>query len=241
MTDIREQTIADVVAADYRAASVFEKYGIDFCCGGARGVAQACEARGISIDDVARDISAATHTRDGSVPRFTEWELDFLADYIVTNHHAYVLNAIPNILAHVNKVAAVHGANHRETVAVRDIFTKTANDLLQHMQKEEQILFPFIRALAAGKREGSKGISVPFGSVQFPITMMMEEHDTAAEEFEQIHKLTNDFQLPDDACTTYRITYQEIAEFEQDLHRHIFLENNILFPGAIALEGVLNK
>lgn len=233
MTDLLEQPIKDFVTADHRTASVFEKYGIDFCCRGQQSLSAACANSGADTDEVIRDLNEATASVSLTQPVVT-WELDTLANYIVATHHKYVRNAIPDILAYINKVALVHGGNHPETINVRDIFTKTAGDLLAHMQKEEMILFPMISALAAAKRNN---VQPPQTMVAGPISVMNAEHESAGDELADIRRITNNFSLPPDACTTYRVAYQALDAFEKDLHTHVHLENAILFPKAIELES----
>lgn len=232
MNDLEQRTIGAIVAEDFRAAAVFEKHGIDFCCGGKKPVDEACATKGIRVDDLLAEIAAATREHDDTLPRFTSWNVDRLIDHILSRHHTYVKDSIPRILMHVNKVASVHGANHPETLAVRDIFQKTANDLLMHMHKEEQILFPMIRGMAAARSKGPG----PIGSARGPISVMLAEHETAGEELAMIKQLTNGYAPPPDACGTYQVSYRELEDFEKDLHQHIFLENEILFPKAVEME-----
>lgn len=227
-------TIRSIVADDYRAAAVFQKHGIDFCCGGNRSWTDACEAKGVDTRRVAADLDAATATA-ADVPRFNAWELDFLIDYIVTNHHAYVRQAIETIGAHTRRVAEVHGDNHAEVKDIAAHFAAIAVEMTSHMEKEERMLFPHIRALVQAARDGAPRPAAPFGSVANPIRMMEREHESAGATLAAIRQLSGDYTPPEDACTTYRVTYQELHAFEADLHRHVHLENNILFPKALNL------
>ena len=145
-------------------------------------------------------------------------------------------NSIPPLVKNLEKICRVHGEHHPELNGIRDLFTKTAGNLIMHMQKEEIVLFPYIQRLASAKRENAPLPKAPFGSVSNPIVMMMEEHRAEGKRFDEISKLSNGYQLPHDACTTYEVTYKQLNDFENDLHRHIHLENNILFPKAIELE-----
>jgi regulator of cell morphogenesis and NO signaling len=231
-TDI---TIRDIVAENFRAAAVFQKYGVDFCCRGNRLVTDACAEQGISPDAIFSDL-AKIETGGDTVPRFNAWEPDFLIDYILNNHHHYIRAMLPILYLHTKKVASVHGERHPELIEVASHFAKIGQELEMHMRKEEQVLFPYIKSLVASRRAGMNPAVPPFGSVRNPIAMMESEHQTAGDEMAIIRTLTNNYALPDDACTTYRITFQELQEFEQDLHRHVHLENNILFPKAVALE-----
>ena len=231
MTELLSRPIKDIVTDDHRTAAVFEKHGIDFCCRGNTPLDKACSDKGIAVETLVHELSDVTRVPETAAPKFNEWELDRLADHIVTMHHEYIRAAVPTMLAHLNKVATVHGAHHPEMVRVRDIFARTADDLLQHTQMEEMILFPMIRAIAQDRRAGRP---VTPGMVDGPINVMMSQHVTAGSEIEEIRALTNNYTLPADGCMTYQVTLQELAVFEEDLHRHVHLENAILFPRAIA-------
>ena len=228
-------TIRQIVADDYRAAAVFQKHGLDFCCGGNRPVADACEEKGIDARVVSAELEAALAPASDQ-PRVNAWDLDFLADYIVTNHHAYVRSAIETIGAHARKVADVHGERHPETVEIASRFAEVAAEMTSHMGKEERVLFPYIKAMAVASREGRPAPRAPFGTIANPIRMMEAEHQSAGDTMAAIRRLSGDYTPPEDACTTYQVTYKELAAFEADLHRHVHLENNILFPRALDLE-----
>jgi regulator of cell morphogenesis and NO signaling len=233
-------TIRDIVAGDFRAAAVFQKHRIDFCCGGNRPVGDACRERGVDARAVTAELEAATAT-PGDTPRFNAWDPDFLVSYIVTNHHAYVRQAVETVGAHTRKVASVHGDRHPETVDVARHFEAVAADMMQHMMKEERMLFPYIARLAQAAREAAPAPTAPFGSIENPIRMMETEHQAAGDLIAAIRQITSDFTVPDDACTTYRVSYRELEEFEADLHRHVHLENNVLFPKALELERSLAR
>ena len=231
-------TIRDIVADDFRAASVFQRHRIDFCCGGDRPLGEACREKGVDERALVGELETVTGA-PGDVPRFNSWDLDFLANYIIVNHHAYVRRAIETIGAHTQKVASVHGDRHPETQQIARNFSTIAEDMVQHMEKEERMLFPYITRLAEAQRSGQPGPSAPFGTVANPIRMMEMEHQAAGDLTAAIRELSRDFTLPEDACTTYRVTYKELEEFEADLHRHVHLENNVLFPKALELERSL--
>lgn len=234
-----DTTIRHIVADDFRAASVFQRHGIDFCCGGNRPVADACRELGLDARAVETELEAATSQAAPGLPRFNAWDLDFLTGYIVSNHHGYVRQAIPTLLAHTRKVADVHGERHPEVKAIAEQFENIATALAQHMAKEEQMLFPYINALVAASRGGAAAPFAPFGSVANPIRMMEIEHQSAGDEMASIRRLSGGYEPPADACTTFKVTYQELLAFEADLHQHVHLENNILFPKAVALERAL--
>jgi len=232
------QTIRDIVAEDFRAAAVFQKHGIDFCCGGNRAVAEACRERGIENQVVLDELEAALEP-SGDLPRFNSWDLDFLANYIVANHHAYVREAIETLRRHTTRVADVHGERHAEVTAIADQFAAIAGEMAHHMFKEEQILFPYITTLATAARTGRPLIPAPFGTAANPIRMMEAEHESAGATMAAIRRLSGGYTPPADACTTFKVTYLELEAFEADLHRHVHLENNILFPKALKLEAEL--
>jgi regulator of cell morphogenesis and NO signaling len=240
MIDTNAATIRDIVADDFRAASVFQRHRIDFCCGGDRPLGEACREKGVDERLVIAELETVT-AAPGDVPRFNAWDLDFLANYIVTNHHAYVRRAIETIGAHTQKVASVHGERHPETVRIAAHFAAVAEDMAQHMAKEERVLFPYITRLAEAARSGQPMPAAPFGTVANPIRMMEVEHKAAGDLMAAIRELSGDFAPPPDACTTYGVTYKELEEFEADLHRHVHLENNVLFPKALELERSLAR
>lgn len=237
MTATIESTIRDIVTGDYRAAAVFQRYGIDFCCGGERTVDDACRDRGLIAAEVLEEVASACGDAGKGVPRFGSWEPATLISYIVANHHSYVRRMQPAIAAHAQKVAAVHGANHPELREVERVFAGVVDEMTSHMAKEEHVLFPYITALADATH-GCTGVPpAPFGSIDNPIRMMEAEHESAGGAMARIRALTGGYAAPADACTTYRVCLQELEDFERDLHVHVHLENNILFPKARRLEA----
>lgn len=229
-------TIRDIVTNDFRTAAIFQKHGLDFCCGGGDTVGNACEQAGIDPAVIETELAAVLDSPRDGTPDFTSWEIDFLADYIVSNHHAYVRRVLPVLRHHAGKVARVHGVRHPETIEIADVFNRLADELESHMMKEEKILFPYIKSIVAAHRDGDQVAPPMFGTIGNPINVMEIEHDEAGDALREIRRLSWNYTLPDDACTTFRVLYQELAEFEADLHRHVHLENNILFPRTIALE-----
>ncbi len=240
MVPTPETTVREIVADDFRAASVFEKYGIDFCCGAQRSLGEACRERGLTVDEVAGALAAVKTAGGPEAPRFSTWDPPALVSYIVANHHGYVKAAIPPLLEHTRKIEAVHGDRHPELKRVASIFAAVAEEMDSHMFKEERILFPFIVEMANAAAAGRRIPPAPFGSVENPIRMMEHEHDSAGNGMARISELTNGYQPPEDACGTYRVCLEELRAFEADLHRHVHLENNILFPKARALEAAGN-
>ena len=234
-----ESIIRDVVSSDFRAAAIFQKYGLDFCCGGGKSIAEACGAKGIESTDLMRELERLDASPAAGVPRFNEWDLELLIDYILVNHHRYIRENAPVILAHVTKVASVHGERHPEVIRIAKSFESVLGELMQHMMKEEQILFPYVKQMVEARNEGRALPRLPFGTIGNPIRMMEMEHESAGNELAEIRSLSSDYTPPEDACMTYRVAYQELHAFEQDLHQHVHLENNILFPKAIDLEKEL--
>ncbi len=236
---LQAQTIKDIVISDFRAAAVFERHGIDFCCGGGISLEQACAEKGIDRKTLESELQQVLADPDLGQVRFERWEPDALVEHILTTHHRYVRSALPVIMAHTEKVAHVHGSRHKEVIDIAMIFRDVAAEMSAHMMKEEQILFPVIRTLSRAAREGAPPPQTQFGSIANPIRMMEAEHSSAGGAMETIRSLSGGYTPPDDACTTYRISFQELRQFEQDLHMHVHLENNILFPRALQLESQL--
>ena len=231
MTTSLDSTVGEIVAQDFRTAAVFERHKIDFCCGGGRSLEDACRERGVDPGSLRAELEAACAT-GAAAPRFAAWDAGTLIDYIVANHHDYVRQALPALMAHSEKLARVHGGRHPELLEIAELVHEVAVDMTSHMMKEEHILFPCIRAAALAVKDGCPIPQSPFGSVANPIRMMEAEHESAAGAMERIRELSGGYQVPPDGCTTYRVCMQELAAFEQDLHAHVHLENNILFPGA---------
>lgn len=232
MENMTEMKVGNLVAKDYRYADVFKKYGIDFCCGGGISIAKACEKNRVDQQALLHDLESITK-HPVSSDDANNWELDKLIDHIVDIHHRYVLENLPLIHAYAEKVSRVHGDRHPELNEIFEKFLDLKTDLTAHMGKEENVLFPYIKSLI---NNPDNAVKPPFGSVQNPIAMMVEEHDTAGAIMKQIAELSNHYQPPADACTTYQILFKKLEEFEKDLHRHVHLENNILFPKAVELE-----
>lgn len=227
-----ETTIGDIVKGDFRAAAVFQNYGIDFCCGGKRTLAEACQARQVPATDVLNEINEACHRPDTDVPQFGDWDTDTLIAYIVERHHGYVRRVLPVLGAYSRKLVSVHGVNHPELHEVARLVAGVDEEMTMHMAKEEKILFPYIARVAEAVSQGLQPPAAPFGSIDNPIRMMEADHDSTGAAVAQIRALTRDYALPADGCTTYRVCLEELETFERDLHQHVHLENNVLFPRA---------
>lgn len=228
-----DETVGQIAAQDLRKAEIFKKYGIDFCCGGKKTIKEACAEKGLDVTRVEQELQHAD-ARPATQPLpFNDWSLDFLADYIANVHHAYIRKNLPEIVGYAAKVAQVHGGHHPELAPIKSLVDEMASELTTHMAKEERILFPYIKTLV--DKSGQQSFN-PFGTVQQPVNVMLMEHESVAGLIDEIKQLSNNYTLPEDACATYSVFYKKLAEFEDDLHIHIHLENNILFPKAIQLE-----
>lgn len=239
MEILKERTVGNIVAEDYRTAGVFKKFGLDFCCGGGKPLIEACERKGVNIDELMEELDALS-TENNSDQNYNEWALDFLADYIINQHHGFVRSKLPEIKAYAQKVAKVHGRTYPELNTMLEVFSELHDELLSHMDKEEEVLFPYIKKLTVAEKSG-KAIEKPhFGTVANPVRMMEDEHEEAGALMAQLETLSNGYTPPQDACATFRVYFQNLQAFQDDLHKHVHLENNILFPKALELEGRLN-
>jgi regulator of cell morphogenesis and NO signaling len=234
-----EETLGEMAAKDLRKAEIFKKYGLDFCCGGKKTVKQACASKGLDVTKIEQELQQADRLGGTRPLPYNEWSLAFLSDYIVNTHHMYINKVMPDLLAYALKVAHRHGDHHPELVLINELTQALNAELIPHMAKEENILFPYIKDLDAAQNNHAGLRPAGFGSVQSPINMMEMEHEHVGELMDKIHEASHNFELPADACASYSMLYRTLAEFEDDLHTHIHLENNILFPKAIALEKTL--
>ena len=233
----KENTVGEIAAAEPASMRVFEALGIDYCCGGKRDLADACSRAGVSVEDVMARIAEAEQSVHAFTPTlWAEAPLTELIRHIVERHHAYVRTEAPRIQALLEKVIARHGATHPEVAQIRDLFTAAAEELTIHMLKEEQVLFPYIARVEQAANAGQPRPPAFFGSVANPIAHMMADHDDAGALFARMNELAGGYAPPDGGCATFRALYQALAGFELDLHEHVHLENNILFPRALVLE-----
>ncbi|MBD10764.1 MAG: iron-sulfur cluster repair di-iron protein [Flavobacteriaceae bacterium] len=239
LTMDKEKQIGEYVAEDFRTAAIFSKYKIDFCCNGNRTVSEACKTKSVDEQKVKEEIHFILNSVSEEKIDYKSWPLDLLMDYIEKKHHRYVEEKIPVLRQFLDKLCKVHGKRHPELLKIYELFMASAGELTAHMKKEELILFPFVRRMVEANLSNTTITSPQFGTVENPIAMMMDEHDNEGQRFRQIAELTNDYTPPADACNTFRVTYAMLDEFEKDLHLHIHLENNILFPNAIKLENAL--
>ena len=230
------KTVREVALAIPNATRVFEKIKIDYCCGGDRLLGDACARAGIQINEVEQLLNENAAAPGGEPADFQHLSLAELIVHILEKHHVFTKSEMARIESLIAKVVAAHGERHPELLSARDLLGQLSDDLRPHMFKEEQILFPYIVELEQSILQQRPGPFAPFGSVNNPIRMMMMEHDAVGEILRELRKVTSDYSVPSDGCISYQTLYQAIEAFEQDLHEHIHLENNILFPKAIALE-----
>ena len=238
---VNDETLGEIAAKDLRKAQIFKKHGIDFCCGGKKTVKQACAEKGLDVTLIEWELQQADKVVAARPLPYNEWSLDFLADYIVNTHHTYVKNSLPDLRAYAAKVARVHGERHPELIPIHHLVESINAEFTPHMLKEEQILFPYIKDMVSSKNNSSPLHPSSFGSVKAPINMMEMDHESAGKNMEEIRALSGNYTLPQDACASYSLLYRMLAEFEEDLHIHVHLENNILFPKALALEKELSS
>ena len=228
----QDETLGQIVAKDLRKAEVFKKYGLDYCCGGKKTVKEACAEKGLDVTRIEQELQQADKAPVAQPLPYNEWSLAFLSDYIINTHHLFVKKSLPDLDAYATKVAAVHGGNHPELEEIKELVQELKAEMTSHMAKEEKVLFPYIKNLEGVASNGSPA----FDSITRPVHMMEIEHESVGLLLEKIRQISHDFTLPEDACGSYRMLYSMLEAFENDLHIHVHLENNILFPKAIELE-----
>lgn len=233
----KENTVGEVVAKDFRLADVFENHEIDFCCNGHKTIADACTELDVNTDEL---IAALKDTAENSTaPKmdYNSWPLDLLADYIEKTHHRYAESAISKIKPYLEKICQVHGEQHPELHEVNEIFAEAAGEFASHMKKEELMLFPRVRKMVEAQTKGEK--FEMRGSAEGSVEGLMHDHDNEGDRLHRMEALTNNYTVPEDGCNTYELTFSLLKEFDADMHKHIHLENNILFPKALKLEKEL--
>lgn len=231
MTNISEQTLASIVTKHHQTVPVLEKYNLDFCCKGKRTLAQACTEKGLSIEEIMKELEASSAAGKNNSMPFSEMTAEQLVSYILIKHHFYVKQSMPIISDHLTKVATKHGDRFPYMVEVLQLFLHLKKEMIMHMQKEEMILFPRIKEVESFYHfKQKKDLNIIY--ISGPVGVMENEHDEAGEIMYQIRQLTGNYQIPEGACTTFRVVLAELKEFEEDLHKHVHLENNILFPLA---------
>ena len=222
-----DRTVGEIVAETPALARVFQSFGIDFCCQGGRTLREACDLKGIASESVLEQLEAGMKAKDESAENPALLPPVELVDHIVSTHHAYLKSDLPRLHAMSDRVARVHGGHTPSLVEVFEVFCAMEEELTSHLMKEETILFPAIVAMNQGGN--------PLMPLDGPVACMLREHDDAGAALARLRELTNDFTPPPEACNTYRALFAGLLELEEDLHRHIHLENSVLFPASLAM------
>lgn len=233
MKNFEQQSLSRIALEHHEVISVLEKYSLDFCCRGKKTLSEACAEKNINLSNVLGEMQRATKSSKPILP-FTEMNAEQLISYILIHHHFYVKSTMPVIISHLEKLVTKHGDRYPAMERVLQLFTVVKDELEPHMQKEESILFPRIKEIAALSLQ-DKDINYPPAYINAPIEVMETEHDNAGQLLFEIRHITNNYTAPEDACTTHRVCLEELKAFETDLHQHVHLENNILFPMATAI------
>ncbi|MSN25784.1 MAG: iron-sulfur cluster repair di-iron protein [Geobacter sp.] len=229
------KTIGEIVAADFRTAKVFEHHGIDFCCGGKIALETICAEKGLDPVLLSRELEAVQSETADRSQNYSSWTLPFLADYIVNTHHVYLKENDGQIAAYARKIADVHGVHHPEVVRIAAIFDKIATDMTDHLKEEEEVFFPALKRADAARIAGTTPDDKDRAAIQASLLRLHREHEEIGDAIHEIRHLSKEYAVPGDVCNTFMLTYQKLKEFEDDLHKHVHLENNILFPKASQL------
>lgn len=234
MTEFLDQSLASIVTGHHQSAAVFEKYDLDFCCKGKRSLQEACREKKINPAAVLLDLEKTMKEIDPVSQQFSELSLTELTAYIESTHHQYVRRQLPLIHGYLLKIASKHGSRHPELHKILENFTAIQEEMELHMLKEEKVLFPRIREIE-NLSKWNTPLSVSSTFISAPVSMMEQEHEHAGSLMAEIRSLSNNYKAPADACTTYQLSFASLQAFEEDLHRHVHLENNLLFPSAMQL------
>jgi regulator of cell morphogenesis and NO signaling len=236
MHNFEHLTIAEIVAQDFRASDVFRKHQIDFCCGGKIKLQDIENHYPVKPAMLAAELNTLLENQQSTAFAYNDWDLDFLADFIERTHHKFVRTEIPVLTAYLTKIAEVHGENHPELPEVKTLFDGAAAALLAHLEEEEKVLFPLVRELAKSNQQAANNEQKAILTKK--LSQLIEEHENEGTRFKTIARLTSNYNIPADACNTYMVALSKLEAFEKDLHQHIHLENNILFPKTIAQESL---
>jgi len=228
-TKYEELTVREIVASDFRTAEIFKKVGIDFCCGGKKSLSQSCIEKSIDEKKLLIQLQEIEQVPINFSQNYKDWDPDFLCDYIMNTHHKFVLKTLPELVFYTQKISMVNGANHPELDEISDLFKKINTELLQHLKNEEEVLFPAIKEVIATNSPTAKSTIIS------EIERMSAEHEFAGGAMDTINDLSKNYALPVDACNTYDVAFKLLRQFEDDLHIHVHLENNILYPKALKL------
>lgn len=224
-----QTTIGEIVANDFRTASVFTGAGIDFCCGGYKTLAESCAEQGIPVDELEKRLEEIRKSDFQPATNYNEWDLIFLSDYIKNTHHRFVLKTLPELLFYTDKISRVHGDRHPELYEIAALMKNLNEELMKHLKQEEEVLFPAIRDAVSQKTGTATAV------IESEISRMTGEHEIAGGTMDEINRMTNRYKVPADGCNTYHAAFKLLWQFEEDLHIHVHLENNILFPKALRL------
>ena len=238
MTVTTEKSVRELALENPALTRVFEKLGIDYCCGGKKSLGEACRAANLDMHQVVAALEQASQPAV-AIQKEESWRAEPLAAviaHIQNTHHKYTREEIARLGPLFEKVCSVHGRNHPELLQVHEAFKGLAQELSTHMMKEDMILFPYIVRMEAAASKDESFAPAPFGSVQNPVSMMEHEHDSAGNALRAMKQASHGYSAPSDSCISYQTLYQALAAFETDLHQHIHLENNVLFPRAVAME-----
>jgi regulator of cell morphogenesis and NO signaling len=230
-----DKTIGEIVAADFRTAKIFETHGIDFCCGGKVALGDVCAEKGLDLAAITGKLEAVKNEPVERSQNYASWALPFLADYIVNTHHVYLKENDDQIAAYARKIADVHGAHHPEVIQIADIFNKIATDMAVHLKEEEDVFFPAVKRVDAARITNLTPDAKDRETIRESLLKLQREHEEIGDAVHTIRHLSKEYAIPDDVCNTFMVTYQKLKEFEDDLHKHVHLENNILFPKAAEL------
>jgi len=231
-SDLISSRIGDIVADNYHSAGVFKEFGIDFCCGGGVSLKKACEKRNIDIARVVAKLNLLHKSDVESDQNYNAWEPGYLIDHIEKTHHNFVKTKTVEIAAYAEKVARVYGERNPENIEIYQKFVALSGELLSHLESEEKRVFPLIRTIFEARMRGEKISEEITDSLRKELDLMEKEHEDAGDIMKEIRELSHQFTPPADACKTYQILYLNLAGFEEDLHKHVHLENNILFKKA---------
>ncbi len=229
------RTIGEIVADDYRTAKIFENHGIDFCCGGNVALDAACARKGIDLAVITGELDRVKSTPVERSQNYVSWETAFLVDYIINAHHGYLKENTGQIAAYAHKIAAVHGARHPEVIEIATIFDRIADDLATHLRKEEESFFPAVKRADSARKAGTAPEPKDIETIKNSLNKLCHEHEEIGDAIHTIRHLAKEYAIPGDVCNTFVVTYQKLKEFEDDLHKHVHLENNVLFPKTAQL------
>lgn len=235
----RNTSVGSIVGENFKTANIFESNGIDFCCGGNQTIEHACTENKVEIKPLIAELEQAMQESDPETEYIKRLNYDELIDYIIKRHHHYVKEQIPIITQLLDKIASVHGSEHPEVFTIKDEFSQAATALASHTKDEEEKLFPYIKMMVETKEKGISFLPAKDFSLNELLNGLLDEHTTEGDRFDNLAKLTNNFAIPKDVCNTYFVTFKNLKAFQDDLHRHVHLENNLLFPAAVELEKTL--